>query len=297
MALQTKAIKQKIKSIGNVKKVTKTMELISIAKMRKAIQKRQAGVHYGHYIMELIVRLSAQHHLEHPLFENREFGKRMIILFTSDRGLCGQFHSRIDKRVKQFLENHKGQEIECVTIGKYANQIAKRHKLKVVYKLNSQVENLNLDELRNLGHWVIDSFVMDRSYHSVSCIFNQFESALAFNSKRVKLLPINEELMSEIYGTDFIAGHDRGKKFSYTVEPNESGVLEEILPELFVLTLNHFLLESTASEHSSRMVAMRRASDNAGRMQNKLIRDYNRARQETVTKEIIEIVSAAEAMN
>lgn len=296
MALQTKVIKQKIRSIGNVKKVTKTMELISIAKMRKAIQKRQSGVHYGHYIMELIVRLSAQHHLDHPLFETREFGKRILILYTSDRGLCGQFHSRIDKRVRQFLKNHEGQEIECVAIGKYASQIAKRYNLPVVYKVEGNAENLNLDDLRKAGDWIIKSYVMDKNYHSVSCIFNQFESALAFHPKRVKLLPINEELMSEIYGTDFVAGHDRGKKFSYTVEPDENTVLDEILPELFVLTLNHFHLESVASEHSARMVAMRRASDNAGRMQNNLIRDYNRARQESVTKEIIEIVSAAEAM-
>jgi F-type H+-transporting ATPase subunit gamma len=296
MALQTKVIKQKIRSVGNVKKVTKTMELISIAKMRKAVAKRLAGFHYGHYIMELIVRLSAQQHLEHVLFENREYGKRILIIFTSDRGLCGQFHSRIDRRVRHFLSNHEGQEIECVAIGKYALQIAKRYNLPVVYKVSEAVESLGLNELRKVAHWVIDSFSMDKTYHSVSCIFNQFESALAFSSKRVKVLPIKEELMSEIYGTDFVAGHDNGKKFSYTVEPDEASVLDEVLPELFALTLNHFLLESTASEHSSRMVAMRRASDNAGRMQDKLIRDYNRARQEAVTKEIIEIVSAAEAM-
>lgn len=296
MALQTKVIKQKIRSVGNVKKVTKTMELISIAKMRKAVAKRLAGLHYGHYIMELIVRLSAQQHLQHPLFENREHGKRILVLFTSDRGLCGQFHSRIDRRVRQFLSNHEGQEIECVAIGKYALQIAKRYRLPVIYKVAGTVENLDLSELRSVATWIINEFSKDKKYQSVSCIFNQFESALAFNSVRVKVLPIKEELMSEIYGTDFVAGHDRGKKFSYTVEPNEEDLLDEILPELFALTLNHFLLESTASEHSSRMVAMRRASDNAGRMQNKLIRDYNRARQESVTREIIEIVSAAEAM-
>lgn len=296
MALQTKVIKQKIRSVGNIKKVTKTMELISIAKMRKAVAKRLAGLHYGHYIMELIVRLSAQQHLQHPLFENREHGKRILVLFTSDRGLCGQFHSRIDRRVRQFLSNHEGQEIECVVIGKYALQIAKRYRLPVIYKVAGTVENLDLSELRSVATWIINEFSKDKKYQSVSCIFNQFESALAFNSVRVKVLPIKEELMSEIYGTDFVAGHDRGKKFSYTVEPNEEDLLDEILPELFALTLNHFLLESTASEHSSRMVAMRRASDNAGRMQNKLIRDYNRARQESVTREIIEIVSAAEAM-
>lgn len=296
MALQTKVIKQKIRSVGNVKKVTKTMELISIAKMRKAVAKRQAGVHYGHYIMELITRLSAQQHLDHPLFEERHSGKRILILYTSDRGLCGQFHSRIDKRVRQFLQNHEGQEIEMIVIGKYAKQIAKRYKLPVVYTVENNTETISINDMRHLAHWVIEKFSKNRDYHSVSCIFNQFESSMAFNSVRVKVLPIKEELMSEIYGTDFVAGHDRGKKFQYTVEPSEESVLEEILPELFALTLNHFMLESTASEHSSRMVAMRRASDNAARMQNKLIRDYNRARQEAVTKEIIEIVSAAEAM-
>ncbi len=296
MALQTKVIKQKIRSVGNVKKVTKTMELISIAKMRKAVAKRQAGHHYGHYIMELLVRLSAQQHLDHVLFEKREFGKNILVIFTSDRGLCGQFNSKIDKRVRQFLSNHEGQIIECVTIGKNSTQIAKRYKLPVVYDVKTPVESLTLGELRNVSKWLIDAFSMDKTYKNVSCLFNQFESALVFNSVRVGLLPIKEELLSEIYGTDFVASHDRGKKFLYTVEPSEESVLDEILPELFALTLHHFLLESNASEHSARMVAMRRASDNAGRMQDKLIRDYNRARQEAVTKEIIEIVSAAEAM-
>lgn len=296
MALQTKVIKQKIRSVGNVKKVTKTMELISIAKMRKAVAKIQAGIHYGHYIMELIVRLSAQKHLNHPLFEERISGKRILVLFTSDRGLCGQFHSRIDRRVKQFLENHKDQEIELVTIGKYATQIAKRYKLPIIHRVRTSVESIKPSDLREVSDLLIKIFTKNKDYQNVSCIFNQFESSLAFRSVRVKILPINEELMSEIYGTDFEAGHDRGKKFQYTVEPSEEEVLEEILPELFALTLNHFLLESNASEHSARMVAMRRASDNAGRMQNNLIRDYNRARQEAVTKEIIEIVSAAEAM-
>jgi F-type H+-transporting ATPase subunit gamma len=296
MALQTKVIKQKIRSVGNVKKVTKTMELISIAKMRKAVEKRQAGVHYGHYIMELIVRLSAQQHLDHPLFEERAIGKRILILFTSDRGLCGQFHSRIDKRVRQFLENHKGQEIEVVVIGKYANQIAKRYKLPIVYTIENPTESISLKDMRSVSKWVVDAFSKNKDYQSVSCIFNQFKSSLLFNSVRVKVLPIQEELMSEIYGTDYVAGYSRGKKFQYTVEPDEETVLNEVLPELFALSLNHFMLESNASEHSARMVAMRRASDNAGRMQDKLIRDYNRARQEAVTKEIIEIVSAAEAM-
>jgi F-type H+-transporting ATPase subunit gamma len=296
MALQTKVIKQKIRSVGNVKKVTKTMELISISKMRKAVAKRLAGIHYGHYIMELLVRLSAQQHLIHPLFEERNSGKIILIIFTSDRGLCGQFHSKIDRRVRQFLSNHEGQNIECVAIGKYALQIAKRYKLPIVYRVDTTVENMKISDLREVGKWVTDSFSKNKDYKSVSCVFNQFESSMAFNTVRVKLLPIKEELMAEIYGTDFIASHDRGKKFSYTVEPNEEEVLDEVLPELFALTLNHFLLESNASEHSARMVAMRRASDNAGRMQDKLVRDYNRARQEAVTKEIIEIVSAAEAM-
>jgi F-type H+-transporting ATPase subunit gamma len=296
MALQTKVIKQKIASVGNVQKVTKTMELISVAKMRKAVERKRNAKHYGQYILEILVRIAAQRHLEHPLFKARDTGTRMLVLMTSDRGLCGQFHARIDKRVRQFLENHQGAPIVCVAVGSYALRIAKRYKLEVIYTTAGATENLTVEDMHDLSAFIIDAYSKDTTYHSVSCIFNQFENAMAYGPTRSKIIPLNEELLAEVFEKDRYEMVLHSREHQYTLEPDQEEVLHEILPELIALTLHKFLLHSSAAEHSARMVAMRRASDNASRLKQKLVRDYNRARQEAVTKEIIEIVSAAEAL-
>ncbi len=119
---------------------------------------------------------------------------------------------------------------------------------------------------------------------------------MAYGPTRSKIIPLNEELLAEVFEQDRYEMVLHSREHQYTLEPDEEGVLNEILPELIALTLHKFLLHSSAAEHSARMVAMRRASDNASRLKQKLVRDYNRARQEAVTKEIIEIVSAAEAL-
>jgi len=296
MALQTKVIKQKIRSVANVQKVTKTMELISVAKMRKAIQRKKNAEHYGQYILELLFRLSVQRHLDHKLFHRNSGSKRILILLTSDRGLCGQFHARIERRVKQFLDNHPEDTIECITVGSYARRIAARNGIPVIYEAPGQSEAMTVEDMRLVTDFVIERYVTADDYQSVSCIFNQFENAMTYSPTRSKLLPLDDELLAEVFEADRTYEIARGRTYAYTVEPNEEEVLEELLPELLALTLHQFLLESSASEHSARMIAMRRASDNAARMKQRLTREYNRARQEAVTKEIIEIVSAAEAI-
>lgn len=296
MALQTKVIKQKIKSIGNVQKVTKTMELISVAKMRKAVERKRNARHYGQYILEILVRIATQRHLTHDLFTVRKTGVRMLILMTSDRGLCGQFHARIDRRVRQFLENHAGEQIVCVAVGSYALRIAKRHKLDVLYQTSGAIETLSVDDMHALTSFVIEAYMKDATYHSVSCIFNKFENAMVYAPVRTTIVPLTEALLTEVFEADRLTVALHAREHLYALEPNEEDVLNEVLPELLALALHKFLMHSSASEHSARMVAMRRASDNAGRLKQRLVREYNRARQEAVTKEIIEIVSAAEAL-
>jgi F-type H+-transporting ATPase subunit gamma len=296
MALQTKIIKHKIKSVGNVQKVTKTMELISVAKMRKAVERKRNAGHYGKYVLEILVRIAGQRHLTHQLFTVRERGTRILVLMTSDRGLCGQFHTRIDRRVRQFLDNHQGAPIVCVAVGSYALRIAKRYGLPVAYQTSGALETLSVEDVYKLTEFIIDAYMKDETYHSVSCIFNKFENAMAYTPTRSKIIPLNEELLSEVFEADRFELVVRSREHLYTLEPNEEEVLSEVLPELLALTLHKFLMHSSASEHSARMVAMRRASDNANRLKQKLVRDYNRARQEAVTKEIIEIVSAAEVL-
>jgi F-type H+-transporting ATPase subunit gamma len=298
MALQTKVIKQKIVSVGNVQKVTKTMELVSVAKMRKAVDAMKKGDHYGKAILEMLVRMATQRHLDHPALRSRVGVKRLVIIFSADRGLCGQYHSRLEKRVKKVIEDSKGDFIECVAVGSEAHKIAKRLSINVRYSVslaNTSREEAR-DTLSKLVDWLLHTYQNDKELGRVSCIVNHFENAMTYKAVRSQLLPLDNETISELFGSDILETIDEAKHYNYSIEPNEDDVLEDVIPELLTSVLEQFSLDAAAAEHSARMVAMRRASDNAERMKEDLVRMYNRARQEAVTKEIIEIINTAGAV-
>lgn len=300
MALQTKVIKQKIKSVANVGKVTKTMELISVAKMKKAIELMQKSDTYGRSMLDILLRLSNQRQLDHPLLKKHSNGNRkVLILFTSDRGLCGQYHTRIDKKVRKFIEKNDGKtdNIECITVGKFGIKIANRYGLKIITSVEEKIEKINIDHIRKISREIVKLYQEDSELKEVDCIFNSFENAMQYQSVSAKLFPLDEDMFIELFNHP--AG-DEGFKYSsrnlYTLEPSEDEIVEKIIPELITAVLHQFLRSASASEHSSRMVAMRRASDNSKRLEEELVRDYNRARQESVTEEIIEIVNTASAV-
>jgi F-type H+-transporting ATPase subunit gamma len=296
MALQTKVIKQKIQSVANVQKVTKTMELVSVAKMRRAVDAMQKGDVYGKAILEMLVRLSTQRHLDHVAFRKSKGAKRLLVLFGSDRGLCGQYNVRVEKRVRKIIDTHPDEIIECVTLGKQAEKVARR--LGITVRKSYQLEQGHdaLTTLRGLVHWLLETYAKESELHRVSCVFNHYKNTMTYKTVRSKLLPLDEEALVELFHSDIGAHIDEARSYSYTVEPNEDEVLEEIIPELLAITMYHFYLDAVAAEHSARMVAMHRASDNAGRLKEDLVRKYNRARQEAVTKEIIEIINTAGAV-
>jgi len=298
MALQTKVIKQKIVSVGNVQKVTKTMELVSVAKMRKSVELLKQSDRYGRAIMEMLVRLGTQRHLDHPALRSRDGVKRLIIIFATDRGLCGQYNVRLEKRIKEIIKISDGDIIECVTIGTQAKKIAKRLDIDIrkEFALSKDGNVFVREELHELVTWLLEIFQNDQELRRVSCVFNHFENAMTYKSVRAKLLPLDDETISEFFPSDITEATQEAKKCNYTVEPNEDEVLNELIPELLGIVLYQFYIDAAASEHSARMVAMRRASDNAKRMKEDLVRMYNRARQEAVTKEIIEIINTAGAV-
>lgn len=312
MAVDTKAIKQKIVAVGNVGKVTKTMEMVSISKMKRTVENRKKTAIYAKYALSILEKVSALHDIQHPLFKERKNGKSLLVIIASDKGLCGPYNTRIERATLEFVKNNTSNdsesEIDVIAIGKKSQNIAKKYKLSVKEAMSAFTEKTKGDEIRDLVDILKKLYIQDSTYKSVSVIFTEFISSLEFQVVENTILPIRSSLLPDVLdidkdinkniNTDINKNKEGVNKSAnlYTLEPDEDVILEELLPVLLQVGIYQFMLESLASEHSSRMLAMRNASDNASRLKERLTGEYNRARQAGVTKEIIEIVNAASAV-
>lgn len=293
MAVDTKAIKQKIKAVGNVRKVTKTMEMVSVAKMRKAVERKKASYEYAKHALEILAKISSMHDIRSPLFDSRKTGKTLLVIIGADKGLCGPYNIRIERKVSSFKKLNADQDIDVITFGTRAKKIATKLGLNVVESHKVFADSIQSRDLAILTGDLRAKFLQDNTYKKINIIYTEFISSLQFEAVEKQLLPMNRESLPELLGTEDIKV---SSKYQYVLEPSEDDLLEELLPMLMQVILYQSALESLASEHSSRMLAMRNASDNASRMKDRFTGEYNRARQAGVTKEIIEIVNAASAV-
>lgn len=293
MAIDSKAIKQKISAVGNVRKVTKTMEMVSVAKMKKAVENRKKTADYAKYALNILGHIASLKDVQHPMFNNRESGKQLLVIIASDKGLCGPYNARVERQVVEFIGSHDSDKIDVIAVGKRAKKIADKYDISIKESQLAFTEKDDGSEVRELIETIKALYVQDRTYRTVNVIFTEFISSLEFTAVNKQLLPINHDTLPSLLG---ISEEEVGEAKVYTLEPNEEVILEELLPALLQVGVYQFSLESLASEHSSRMLAMRNASDNASRLKDELTGEYNRARQAGVTKEIIEIVNAASAV-
>ncbi|MCB9805558.1 ATP synthase F1 subunit gamma [Candidatus Nomurabacteria bacterium] len=294
MALDTKAIKQQIKSVGNIRKVTKTMEMISIAKMRKAVERRRNSEVYAKSALGILAKVASHYDIRHPLFDKRSSGKNLLVVIASDKGLCGPYNMRIEKEVAKFVADNK-EETDIIAIGNKAKKIAKKLNLNVIYSQSAFPDSVHGDDVIEMILKVKELFTKDRQYKKASFVYTEFISSLEFKVVTRNLLPLSKNLLNELFDGEIQSEEKKGFT-PYLFEPNEEQILEEVLPILLQVGAFQFILESLASEHSSRMLAMRNASDNAARVKDELTGEYNRARQAGITKEIIEIINAAQAI-
>jgi F-type H+-transporting ATPase subunit gamma len=301
MALQAKAVKKKIKSVGNIKKITRTMEMVSVAKMRKTVQKSLALRTFARYALELLVNLSKNRRLEHPLLAKREEGKILMVIVASNKGLAGAYNLNIDKTTKKFIREKKGETIEVITIGKQAEKIALRNNLPIVASFKEFTENVEHADLYSLANMMKEKFLVNTDYQSIMVMFTSFVKPLVYAPTIRELIPVSPKVARNMIEEILVGSEQetfaKDSLAQYMFEPSETSVLETVIPELVHALVYQALLESQASEHSSRMVAMKNATDNAGRLQDALTLAYNRARQAAITQEISEIVNAAEAVS
>lgn len=294
MGVDTKAIKQKIKAVGNVRKVTKTMEMVSVAKMRKAVERKKASYEYAKYALEILEKIYSMKDISHPLFEKRKTGKNLLVVIASDKGLCGPYNARVERQVVDFISRNPEPGIDVVSIGNRAQKIANKFNLKIVHSQKAFSDSVTNIDTSILTGDLRARFLQDKTYKNVTIIYTDFISSLSFETVEKCILPMDKDSIPALAENEDITKSPVNDFCEF--EPSKETLLEELLPILMQIMIFQCVLESLASEHSSRMVAMRNASDNASRLKNNLTGQYNRARQAGITKEIIEIINAASAV-
>lgn len=295
MAVSSKTIKQKIKSVGNIKKITKTMEMVSASKMKKATENVYRGRVYAKYALELISNLAKIPGVRHPMLAGEietTSNKELIVVISSNKGLAGAYNSNIGRALAQYKKTTKA-EIETITIGRFAEKASRQNQLNVVasfIKFNEKTRSEELLVVRDM----ISKMYLDKNYRKISILFTELQSSMVFRPFIMQLLPIvpniyKNELVSESFEFENSGTFVR----TYKIEPNKETVLREIIPQILGAAIYHAFLESVGSEHSARMLAMKSAGDNAKTILDDLTLYYNQARQAAITQEISEIVGGA----
>ena len=297
MATDTKAIRQKIKSINNIKKITKTMEMVSVAKMKRGTDVANRGRLYAKYALELLSNIANIRDVKHPLLKKSEKeGKELVIVISSNKGLAGAYNSNISKALGIYSKNRKA-EVECITIGKQSEKSARRFDLKIIASFIEFSEKSSSDEFLAIRNMILEKFEK-QEYSKISILFTEFKSSINYKPYLMQLIPVVPEIYKNLLiDNGDVENSTEDKYKEYTFEPNEYEVLAQIIPQIINAAIFHAFIESMASEHSARMFAMKNANDNAGELLDELTLFYNQARQAAITQEISEIVSGAAALN
>lgn len=302
MALQAKAIKAKITSVKNIRKITKAMELVSVSKMKKAVDQTLGTRHFATKALEILIGLSKERALKHDLLKEGEGDKVLLVMISSNKGLCGSFNVNIAKKVNESVEKFGGAAKHAfITIGKNSERHSRRLGTEVVGSFIDIPENPSPEDVRGLVRLVLDEYKTGR-YNKVMIAYGHYVSALVNRPVVRQLLPITQEgierMITELDEIDeSVTDISASKVSNHIFEPGEEELLDAVLPRLTEVRVYQAVLESYASEHSSRMFAMKNATENADKLADTLKLSYNRARQEGITNEISEIASGAEALN
>jgi len=283
-----KDIKRRIKSVKNTRQITKAMKMVSAAKLKRAQDEITAARPYAEKMLELINSLASKASSDsHPLLENRGNAKIGLILFTSDRGLCGGFNSQLLRTAERFIRENKSSEVSLYLVGKRGAEYFKRRSFKI---LNSRIiggGRPGYSTAVEIANDVVASY-MNGELDEVHVIFSEFKSAMTQTPLTQKLLPVSAATEAE--------KKEEGGQGEYLYEPSEGAVLASLLPKYVEVQAFRALLETSASEHGARMTSMDSASKNAGSMIGGLTLVYNRLRQAAITRELMEIIGGAEAL-
>jgi F-type H+-transporting ATPase subunit gamma len=281
-----KAIRKRISSIRNTQQITKAMKMVSAAKLRRAQEAVMAARPYADKMVELLHNVAARVSREaHPLLRAREEKKIHLLLFTSDRGLCGGYNANLIRAAEAFIRREgAGKEINLVLVGRKGVDYFRRRRAAIADRHINILATPAEELAAVVTEKAIERFVNGET-DAVYVIYSRFRSALSQVPTVEKLLPV---ALPETESTEQLT--------EYLYEPSVEAILASLLPKVAEVAIFRALLEATASEHGARMTAMDSATSNASKMMGTLTLQMNRARQASITRELMEIVGTAEAL-
>ena len=314
-------IKKRLRSVNNINKITKAMELVAATKMRKSQEIALASRPYAFAALDFLASLCSLDQAKLPaLFKTREVKKVLFVLVSSDKGLAGAFNSSVfrkfEKHQKEYPASAKGsgvarEEHLYLAVGEKAFNYLSRKGYNVVKKFVSVGDYTTTDQVRPLSEFIVKGYVEEK-WDRVIIVSTHFRSALKQEAHVRRVLPIDYDHIADTVKeiipergkfADLIKQQNitfaplicDGKE--YLIEPSAEEVLEKLAEHLFFIQIYHLILEANASEHSARRMAMKTASDNASDLGNALNLQYNKSRQSKITTEISEISAGAEALS
>ena len=281
-----KEIRNRIVSVSSTMQITSAMKMVSAAKLKKAQDAITSMRPYASKLNNLIQNLSSslEPDMNSPFVSVREKNSILLVAITSNRGLCGAFNSNVIKKTRQLInEKFSDKKVSLITIGKKGSEVLGK-KENIISSHDYIFDDLNYEKADEISKEIMQGFKKEL-YDEVILVYNRFKNAATQIVETETFLPIEENLDEKSL-----------KSPDYIFEPNQSKIVNELLPKALSIKFFKALRDSFASEHGARMTAMHKATDNATELRDQLKLTYNKARQAAITNEILEIVGGAEAL-
>jgi F-type H+-transporting ATPase subunit gamma len=295
----TREIRRRIRSVKNISQVTRAMQMMAASRMRRAQEQVLATRPYTEKAWKVLTNLASQRgvdELVHPLLQVRE-GIRAVgmVLITADKGLCGSYNHNMIQTAWRFI-NELSYPVELITIGKRGRDTMWRLRQKIVAEFSDLPPQPRLLDVTPVARTVMDGFIAGQ-YDVVYLAHTDFINTLNQRPAIWQLLPIRPLFLGATPISEYRKETPMAETVEYIYEPDPRTILDVVVPRFTELQIYQAVLEALASEHSARMVAMRNATENANELLSDLTLTYNRARQEAITKEMLDIVGGAEALS
>lgn len=284
-----KEVKSRILSVNSTQQITKAMKMVAAAKLRRAQDRVIQLRPYSDKLRTILNNLSSSSGSDSKFLEERKINKALLIVVGSDKGLCGSFNSSVIKFTNQLIDNnykklYENKKLTILPIGNKMFDHYRKRNFVILDKFWSILKKSSYDDVVDISNFLMNEFILE-NYDKIDIIFNEFKNVAVQNTMVSTFLPVSKE------------NDDDDNDTNYIFEPNQKDILNKLIPKALSANLFKTILESNASEQGARMTAMSQATDNATELLKELKLSYNRSRQAAITKEILEIVGGAEALN
>ena len=284
-----KEVKSRILSVNSTQQITKAMKMVAAAKLRRAQDRVIQLRPYSDKLRTILNNLSLSSGSDSKFLEERKINKALLIVVGSDKGLCGSFNSSVIKFTNQLIDNnykklYENKKLTILPIGNKMFDHYRKRNFVILDKFWSILKKSSYDDVVDISNFLMNEFILE-NYDKIDIIFNEFKNVAVQNTMVSTFLPVSKE------------NDDDNNDTNYIFEPNQKDILNKLIPKALSANLFKTILESNASEQGARMTAMSQATDNATELLKELKLSYNRSRQAAITKEILEIVGGAEALN